>query len=201
MRLFAQDHEEGDTVSVTPGDNLVLTVDVQAPEWMTFDTLELYTHAQGRESWNGVDNNDWPAERIAQVHTLDPTALTVEPVPGVDGFRRIHVRDTFTVQPQADTWFMVILRSRGAGPTLFPLEWGSASCDGTGCTAGSARPYAFTNPIFVDGDGSGAYDHYPLRFPASLHVTAPQKPPRMAARAPSGVELEALIRSFVNEHE
>jgi hypothetical protein len=198
IRLFAGEHEVGDTVSVKPGDNLVLTVDVQAPEWMTFDTLELYTHAAGRESWNGAENDDWPAERIAQVHTLDPAALTVEPVPGLDGFRRIHVRDSFTVQPQADTWFMVIVRS-SAGPTLFPLEWGSATCDSTGCTSSSARPYAFTNPIFVDGDGSGAYDHFPLRLPASLHVTA--KPPRLAARAPSGAELELLIRSLVREHE
>jgi hypothetical protein len=151
----------GGTLSISPGDAVEITADVQAPEWMQFDTLELYTHADGREALDGQSNAEWPA--VHQTKALDPFALPIEAVPDANGqqFRRVHLVETFRVQPVADAWYVVILRSTGAGGTLYPLAYDSVTCSNAVCTANAAKPHAFTNPIFVDADGSGAYDRFP----------------------------------------
>jgi hypothetical protein len=162
--------EIGDTVSVDPGagESLELTIDVQAPEWMTFDTLEVYTHAAGREALNGTSNSEWPASRVHRSIPVDPSMLTLEAVPGLNGFtaRRIHLTQKVTVSPTADTWYVVFVRGIGGGAAnLYPLEWESVSCDSaTGrCAARSAKAWAYSNPIFVDANGTGAYDDFPIK--------------------------------------
>ena len=68
----------GDTLSIAPGaEQVELTVDVQAPEWMQFDSVELYTHTTGREAFNGEANSTWPDSRILQKKTYTPSALPV----------------------------------------------------------------------------------------------------------------------------
>jgi hypothetical protein len=63
----------------------------------------------------------------------------------------------------------------------------------------SARPAAWTNAVFVDADGSGAYDDFPTKVPKSLRlrkVTAP-----VAARIPSAEAFDGMLRSLVrHEH-
>lgn len=54
----------------------------------------------------------------------------------------VRYRGTLVDRPAADAWYL--LRARSAGGNLGPLN--------------SARPYAFTNPIYVDADGSAAFD-------------------------------------------
>ncbi|MEW5946164.1 MAG: CehA/McbA family metallohydrolase [bacterium] len=56
--------------------------------------------------------------------------------------------DTVSVSPAADTWY--VARVEGTKP-MFPVYPG-------------ARPYSFTNPVYVDADGNGAFDP-PLSFP------------------------------------
>lgn len=157
--------EAGATASLGAGEKLRLTVDVQAPEWMQFDAIELYTHAAGREALNGESNSEWPDTRIHRKRTLDPTMLTLEPVAGLNGFaaRRVHVTEVFTVTPTADTWFVAMVRAGSACRPLSPLAWDGVSCSGGVCTAKTARAFAATNPILVDADGSGAYDDFPLK--------------------------------------
>lgn len=54
----------------------------------------------------------------------------------------MRFRDVITLPPSdADAWY--VLEVRGAGD-LWPLHWGS--------------PYAITNPVFVDVDGTGSHD-------------------------------------------
>src|SRR5262249_17048162 len=151
----------GDLLQVdsTAGETAQIVVDVQAPEWMTFDTLELYTHAAGREAVNGVANSDWPPGRVLQTKTYDPTTLTVEAVPGVPNARRIHESWTFTVSPTADTWYVVFVRGSSAAHALFPLVIDGVNCNSNGACSTDARyAWAFSNAILVDGDKSGAYD-------------------------------------------
>lgn len=162
--------EIGDTLSVDPaaGEQLELTIDVQAPEWMRFDTLELYTHAPGREALNGQANGEWPDTRVHRRIALDALALPVEAVPGLNGFsaRRIHVSQKVTVSPTRDTWYVVFARGvGGASAPLYPLAWNGVSCDsGTGlCAPRAAKAWAISNAIFVDADGTGAYDDFPIR--------------------------------------
>ncbi|MCI0571269.1 MAG: CehA/McbA family metallohydrolase, partial [Myxococcaceae bacterium] len=154
----------GGTVSVAPGlgERVRLTVDVQAPEWMRFDAVELYTHAPGREAFDGMQNDTWPEERVLQRQTFDPEALPLEvvPLPGGLTARRVHLTTTFEVSPAADTWYVVLVRGRERGSGLSPLAWHGVMCDAdTGvCSPVASLPFAFTNPVFVDADGSGAYD-------------------------------------------
>ena len=155
----------GDTLSIAAGDTVELTVDVQAPEWMQFDAIELYSHAEGRESKDGVANAAWPESRVFKRKRLDPTALTLEPVPGLNGFtaRRVHVVETFTITPTTDTWVMAMVNSGTASRPLYPLTWASVACMGGICTAVAARAQGFTNAILLDADGSGKYDNFPIR--------------------------------------
>lgn len=189
--------EVGGLVKLGAGETLELTVDVQAPEWMTFDAIELYTHATGRETTNGVSNGAWPEARIFQRKTFDPRALTVEPVPGLGGFvaRRIHVTETFTVTPTQDTWFVAMVRGGSATPALAPFAWHGVDCKDGVCSAKQQRAVGFTNAILVDGDQSGAYDTFPLK--QGLTVAAPKAELPAARLTPTEAEFaEALRRAL-----
>lgn len=189
----------GGTAGIAAGQTIRLTVDVQAPEWLQFDTLELLTHATGREATGGNPNNDWPEARVAQKRTYVPTMLPLEAVPGLPGFtaRRVHVTETFTVSPQQDTWYLVVVRATNASRTMYPVGWDSVSCSGGVCRASESRAMAFTNPIYVDADGSGAYDLFPLR---GQPLSAPPPRPVTSAprRTPTPEELERALRELLH---
>ena len=193
----------GGTVSVGTGESLAISVDVQAPEWMSFDALDLLTHAPGREATDGVANETWPASRILLTQAL-PLPLPLEGVPGPnmpDGqpFRRVHVTHRFTVTPAQDTWYVVLLRSSTAAATLFPMVYSGTSCDPGGtCAPITARPSAFSNPIFVDADGTGAYDNFPLKVAQGLSAPTPPAPPT-PRRVPTVAELDAMISQLLAE--
>lgn len=201
--------EIGGTVSIDPaaGEQVELTIDVQSPEWLTFDTIEVYTHTTGREAFDGVANTTWPEGRIHKKVALDPLALPVEAVPGLNGFlaRRIHVVQKIAVAPAADTWFVVFVRGTGGGSSpLFPLAWHGVACDsGTGlCAPRSAKAWAYSNPVFVDANGTGAYDDFPLKqgLRAARPRSAVPAPPTPELHAPTAEELTgALKRALAHE--
>lgn len=182
----------GDTLSVNAGDFIRFSVDVQGPEWMQVDRIEFYTHADGREAWNGVGNTTWPDERrLAQI-VLAPEDRVIEAIPGPGTFRRMHVQKTQDVQVDADGWFVVTVRGTSASRSLYPLVWEKLQCDGR-CTAELDYPFAYTNPIFVDADGSGAYDRFPILSQRSLPL-----PPAPEYAPPGGLTLEQL-RELIDE--
>lgn len=195
----------GDTLrlNAAAGEKIELTVDVQAPEWMTFDTIEVFTHADGREAVNGQANSTWPPERVHAVRTLDPLALPLEPVPGQNGqsFRRVHVTETFVLTPTVDTWYVVMVRGGAQSRTLFPLITRGVKCTGGVCTAGSDKAYAFSNAILVDADGSGAYDNFPLQIQQGLTMPLPPREPA-SRKVPTHEELERGLQAMLrHEHE
>lgn len=189
----------GETLSVASGEKVELTVDVQAPEWMTFDAIELFTHAEGRSAEGGVANETWPESRVHASRRLDPAALPLEAVPGTNGltFRRIHVVERFTVTPAADSWYVVVVRGGSAARSLFPLAWNGLSCDSGRCEAQAARPYAFSNAILVDADGSGAYDDFPATLGQGLRAPPAPAPAR---RVPTEEELADALRELLESH-
>jgi len=191
--------EVGDTASIAAGSSLRLTIDVQAPEWMQFDSIEVHTHVDGREATNGEANSVLKPAQAALRKTYDPTMLPLEPVPGLNGFaaRRVHVRETFDVTASADTWFVAMARASSASRTLAPMAWDGVSCSGGICTPSGSRAWAVTNAILVDADGSGAYDDFPLKPTMPLMVRQPpvERGPR---RVPSAAELEAWLRRLVH---
>ena len=189
--------EVGDTV--TGGGELELTVDVQAPEWMQFDSVEVHTHALGRGALNGVGNGTLLPAQTALRKTYDPTMLPIEAVPGLNGFsaRRVHVRETFRVTPTSDTWFLAMARASAASRTLAPLAWDGVSCSGGICSPSGSRAWGVTNAILVDGDGSGGYDDFPLKPTQPLNVARP--PVALEApRVPSPAEFEAWLSKLLH---
>ncbi len=195
--------EVGGTLSIaaSAGEKVELTVDVQSPEWMGFDTIELFTHADGREAVNGVDNSAWPASRVHASRKLELALIPLEQVPGPGTLRRRHAVERFTVAPAKDSWFVVVVRSSAAVATLFPVAYRGISCDSSGnCSAGSPRPYAFTNALLVDADGSGAYDDFPLKATRARYVPPPT-PAAKAPYVPTLEEAEQIARRLLHGDE
>jgi hypothetical protein len=190
----------GGTLSVPAGGELELTVDVQGPEWMAVDRVELFTHAPGREAFAGSDNATPPVP-VASA-TLDAPGAQIEAVPGLPAdFRRFHWVSSFTVTAPADTWFVATVSAGPGAPRMFPLAWTGTSCSDGTCTAESARPAAWTNAVLVDADGSGAYDAYPAQVPRSLPLRRGQARAEPARRVPSAQELEGMLRALArHEH-
>lgn len=188
----------GDTLSVSANTPVELTVDVQAPEWMQFDSIEILTHAPGRESSNGVSNNEWPPTRVLQKKSLPIGTLPIEAVPGLNGFaaRRVHVVEKFTVTPTADTWFVAFVRASSAARTLAPMAWTGVRCTNGVCRATDNRADAFTNAILVDADGSGAYDSFPLQPGQPIKKALPVVTKR-APREPTAAEFDAMLQKVL----
>ncbi|MEW5741355.1 MAG: CehA/McbA family metallohydrolase [Myxococcota bacterium] len=178
----------GDTVSVNvgAGEKVELVADVQAPEWVQFDRIEVYTHTSGREAVNGESNGAWPESRIHQKQELDPANLTLEAVPGTNA-RRVHVTARFELTPTADTWYVVMVRSVGSSRTMSPLD--------------GSRPWAMSNAILVDADGTGAYDDFPIKGQALSVAPKPVKDVAGPRRVPSAEEFaKALDRVLHCDH-
>jgi hypothetical protein len=191
----------GDTLSVNVagGEKVQLTVDVQSPAWLTFDSIQVYTHAVGRDAHDGMSNTEWPDSRVLQKKTYDPTMFTLEPVPGLNGFNRIHVTEKFIVSPTADTWYVAMVTASTATHGLSPMAWGGVNCTNGVCTEKDTYPIGFTNPVLIDGDGSGAYDTPPL--PVSQTLRSPKQKPVPARHVPTRSELEAAgKKALTHDH-
>jgi len=102
----------GDIVTDTDGQT-TLAIRVQAPSWITVDTLKIYSSGG-----------------LLKTITLDPAT-------GPELYN-----STITVNPARDTWYIAVAEGSS---DLFPVFPGK-------------RPYSFTNPVYVDVDGNGAYD-------------------------------------------
>ncbi len=168
----------GGTISVAANDPIELTVDVQGPEWMSLDTIEVFAHTTGREAVNGDQNTSWPDARALERRTL-PAMVPVEAVPG-GPLRRVHVTEKIVVRTAKDNWLVVMVR--GGARTMKPLH--------------GDTPVAYSNAILVDADGSGRYDDFPLK--PGQPLTIPSKP-APAKRVPTAQEFGGAIRKLI-EH-
>ncbi len=195
--------EIGGTLSVPSGSTVDLIVEVQAPEWMTFDVVEVYTHAAGREATMGDANESWPTSRIMKQKAWAPGTLPLEAVPFGGGFtgHRIHVTEHFAVTPTRDTWYVAMVRCTSAAcADFFPMVWHDVGCDNGLCKAGvNTRAFGYTNALLVDADGSGAYDQFPLQ--PSLPLTRGPAPSPPERRAPTAEEVRrGLARALDRRH-
>jgi hypothetical protein len=188
----------GGTVSLNAaaGEKVELTVEVQAPEWIRFDRIDIYTHADGREALAGEANETAPTVHVSR--SLTAGSLPVVAVPGPGAFQRIQVEEKFELSPTQDTWYVVVVRSTNAVGTLYPLAWDSVSCSNGLCTANTSRPWAFSNPVLVDADGSGAYDTFPQKIPRALRLPPPE--PKRPPWIPNLAEFEAMLRELAGPH-
>lgn len=186
----------GETVPQS-NDNVLVTVDVQVPEYLDITRIELYTHkaqddercprnnaspnaATTRVACNGEMNSNWPGSGITAAMDVTLGSGDLETVNTINAvaYRRWHVTKTFTIpRPTTDNWIVAFVYG---SKSLFPLIYRPVA---PGKPNIQVLPFAVTNPIFVDADGNG-YDHPPFNPPApppgppAESLTPLRQPPR-----------------------
>ncbi len=164
------------TVVRAVGGAATLTVDVQSPTWAAFDTVEFYLNSET------VPNVRPPP--LPPTYGICPDAVRTAPgdfsvtsVP-VNGSSRLEASVTLSLAGLTqDTWVVAMVKgSEDVSCPLFPVvpndlnEANNPTLgDLTTCALGDegVTSLAFSNPIFFDVDGNGAYDPPGLSFQAS----------------------------------
>jgi hypothetical protein len=132
--------------------SVTVRVSVQTPEWMEVDTIDIYTNvAEGLDTEPGVPDST----AIAPSHSVPyPWEEANSEVVAVGTGRHVRRSKTISIplQIDRDAYIVVLVRAEsGDRPSMFPIVYDRG-----------ARPFAFTNPVFVDADGGG-YDNPPLQ--------------------------------------
>jgi hypothetical protein len=170
----------GETLAAAKGTTIDLEVEVQTPDWMPVDTVELYRNPTDTTPPAG-ERNETPAKPWqVQKISLKPE----DKVAGVAaGTSRWLVKVPFQAVVDGDGYFVAYVSGSQSMPRALMGD-------------GTAKPFAFTNPIFVDADGGG-YDKPPLGKLGTGTKRAPP-PPRLRTKAPEGTNwlpvLEELER-------
>ncbi len=186
----------GDTVPLPAGIALpalvTIEVEIQAPQWMQFDTVELYRDVTDIAPPPGQTNSSEPKARQKVSFQLGADDLKN----GADGSadaKRWVKKVVFTEKVEKDAWLVVFVRGKGKLPV--------ALVSGRGAT-----PFAFTNPIYIDADGKG-YDKtaLPKHANASAGKTLSRLPWARKApetkRAPTWADFQKLREAMAHDGE
>ena len=161
----------GDDTLVTAADgSLDLQIEIQAPLWAPYDTIEIYRNAQTVQTG---DTNGTPTDFSAtpdDVLTLgaaDFVRSEVDVFPAVPGGERFETSKTVSLAGLGeDTWVVVVVKGTvGSSVPLFPVFPRNADAGQSLAqlialdpSEGGVRALGFTNALFVDVDGNGAFD-------------------------------------------
>jgi hypothetical protein len=143
----------GDTVQPNTSGEVAVTVNVQAPPWIPFDSVELLDGATNTVLAGGA---------------VVPQLVSAGAAPEA---QRLELQIDHTFTPTADTWLVVVVTgSQGLFPGIAYNTSDPATLDIEGVRAGNvdgpATAFAATNPIFVDADADGAIEPSHLVLPA-----------------------------------
>jgi len=179
--------EVGGTIALPMGQAATVTVDVQAPYWLDISRVELYrTPTQTYAAPGAEPVGELP--KPTAVRTWGEAEKTA--VAGYDPkTKRLHLQAVFTLQGDGKDGYLVALAH---GDTPMPKA----------VVAGrKVLPLAFTNPVFLDGDGGG-YNNPPLTKKVLPKVDPPPPPPRpgTAAKTMTIRELRALYEAIACGH-
>jgi hypothetical protein len=148
-----------------------LVIDVQAPLWAPFDTVEIYANAEtfpvGFNDGTAVDFDAMPSQTlVAGTDFVLPPPTVVDP--GLAGAARqdLHLEVPFSLTE--DTWFVVIVRGTdGVSEPMFPVYPSSLRqlgnddlmdlLDGN-LDEGGTLALGATNALYADVDGSPGFD-------------------------------------------
>ena len=176
----------GDTLA-TGGEAVTFEVELDLPEWMVVDTIDVYTNLGLHIVKSGSVPDGEPVSP-SQRHAIELAAEDLFPI--AEGSPHRHYKKTvsFDLLVQSDAYVVLLVRGLGEGvPGMFPVVHNRG-----------VRPLAFTNPIFLDAEGGG-YDHPPLEEvllnpedggDAALPRSRPQP------RAATMDDARRIIRSF-----
>jgi hypothetical protein len=167
------------TLVTTTDGSVDLTIDIQAPLWAPYDTIEVYVNASTQVSGTtgGGPAGGVPVPTLytsVPTHTLtegvDFSVTTTVVEPSVTGGSRLETRNF--VFPLAglteDAWVVVLAKgTNGVSEPMFPVYASGLSLaanptlnDLKTVTAAEAgiRSLGFTNALYIDVDGNGEFD-------------------------------------------
>lgn len=144
----------GDVLAAPAGSTVTIAVTLDLPEWMQVDRVDVFANPEGVVTGPGEEVGEPLAPTVsAPVEWVDEDLLEVAP-----GHRhRVRTVEVELVV-ERDSYVLVVV-SGDEGPSMFPV------------VHAGARPFGFSNPLYLDADGGG-YDHPPLAGMAA----APRRP-------------------------
>lgn len=131
----------GETVETT-GKAVTVSVDLEMPEWINVDAIDVYMNVEGIDTTPAMTNSDPLAPTQSIPVTWDAQDIEVAAQGNVLHKRRKKTV-TFDLTTTKDAY--VVLLVRGNSASMFPI------------LNRAVVPMAFSNPIFLDADGGG-YD-------------------------------------------
>jgi len=181
----------GDTVDASDGQAVTFEVTVDVPEWLSVDTIDVFSNLP----LEAIDSGNRDPDTTALAPTLSVPIVTTDAdlavvAEGTVQHRHRVVTTTFEMTFAADAYVIIIVRNKdGQDASMFPV------------VHSGVRPFAFANPIFVDADGGG-YDHPPLADVAQQKkaVDAPDKPAPTGKRSLGREEFEGMLQGIERLH-
>lgn len=155
-------------------------IEIQTPEWMQVDTIDVYSNVESVIGDPGRPNEDPVAPTSTTSVVLTPADLVDVATGGQRTHRRYEKTVEIPLQVTEDSYFVFIVRG-DATAAMTPVLQESATL-----------PFAWTNPVFVDFDGNG-YDSPPL---SDLASSMPPQPPRPSGQTDTPMTKEMILRSF-----
>lgn len=140
----------GDTIENGDGE-LTAYVTVDVPEWMTVDTIDIYTNLPAEDIVTAPGQEKSTPIPPTSSHPIDfePTDL-VEVANGAVSHKHWTKTVEIPLTINEDAYVVVVVRAEDAQSSMWPV-----------IPQVGLKPYAFSNPVFVDADGGG-YDNPPL---------------------------------------
>lgn len=161
----------------TNGQEVTFTLDIEAPEWVEVDRVEMVTNSEEVVTDPGQFDSD-PVEPTETYSVeIDPEDFEVV-TSGDSEHRRWHTSLDIDVETDDDAYVVFFIHG---DEQMYPVV-----------PEGKPGPLAFTNPIVLDADGQG-YDSPPL---AELAETEPDDDvdPGAMVDNPLGDEMEPMPR-------
>jgi hypothetical protein len=165
------DFSLGGSTLVTATDGSVdLEIHVQAPDWAPYDTIEIYRNASTRVAHrNGITPTLFDAVPTTTLVAGTDFTIDTPPAPVFSPGSRLETHLTVPLTGLTrDEWIVVVVKGTpGVSPPMFPVFPRNLSAaqnrtlaDLVNVTASESgvRALGFTNALFVDVDGDGAFD-------------------------------------------
>ena len=163
----------GQTLDVQADGKVKGVVEVEMPEWIEVDSLDIYFNREDVIVPPGEENTEEIAPNTSVDIDLDPQTDLEVVATGAVEHKRWKKQVSFELEGMTeDAYIIVMVRGRKQGSrNMRPV------------VPENIRPLAFSNPIFVDADGDG-YNNPPLKALASV-------PPPIAPPSARGAHVHA----------
>lgn len=134
----------GDTLE-TQDSSVQAQLEIELPEWMMIDTVDVYMNAADTVVAPGEENGAELVPTQSVPVTFAPEDLEVVATGQVE-HKRWRKSVQITLNTPVDAYVVFVVRGKTGGSTMWPV-----------LPNRNVQPLAFSNPIFLDADGQG-YD-------------------------------------------